>query len=61
MNQINVEFGNLNISTPEPTRRLETIDLTKQWIDHAVALGCPRVMVNQGLWRPRCGRSAIEA
>jgi len=60
MNQINLEFGNLNISTPDPTRRLETIDLTKQWIDHAVALGCPRVMVNQGTLAPEVRQSAID-
>jgi hypothetical protein len=28
--------------------RAQAIDLTKQWIDHAVDLGSPRVMVNQG-------------
>jgi sugar phosphate isomerase/epimerase len=27
---------------------LEIIDLAKRWIDHAVALNCPKVMVNQG-------------
>ena len=52
MNQINVEFGTLNISSPDPVLRLETIDLTKKWIDHAVILGCPRIMVNQGTLAP---------
>ena len=41
MNQINVEFGALNISATDPMVRLETIDLTKQWIDHAALLGLP--------------------
>jgi sugar phosphate isomerase/epimerase len=60
MNQINLEFDNLNVSTPDPALRLETIDLTKSWIDHAVALGCPRVMVNQGNLPPEVRQSAIE-
>src|SRR5215831_726432 len=34
MNQINVEFGTLNISSLDPVVRLETIDLTKRWVDH---------------------------
>lgn len=59
MNQINVEFGPLNISNPDPTRRLETIDLTKQWIDHAAALGSARVMVNQGTLAPEIRQEAI--
>ena len=59
MNQICLEFGPLNISSPEPVLRLETIDLTKQWIDHAVALGCPRVMVNQGTLAPEVRQEAI--
>lgn len=45
---INLEFGNMNISSADPVLRVQAIDLTKQWIDHAVELGCPRVMVNQG-------------
>ena len=60
MNQINVEFGSLNISAPDPVLRLETIDLTKKWIDHAVMLGCPRVMVNQGTLAPEVRQSAID-
>jgi hypothetical protein len=60
MNQINVEFGQLNISATEPVRRLETIDLTKMWIDHAVTLGCPRVMINQGSLAPEMLPAAIE-
>lgn len=60
MNQINVEFGQLNISAAERVRRLETIDLTKAWIDHAAALGCPRVMVNQGSLAAEVRPTAIE-
>ena len=61
MNQICLEFGPLNISTPDPVRRMETIDLTKQWIDHAAAVGCPRVMLNHGTLAPEVRQSAIAA
>ncbi len=61
MNQINVEFGLLNISAADPMVRLETIDLTKQWIDHAAILGCPHVMINQGTLVPEVRPAAIEA
>jgi Xylose isomerase-like TIM barrel len=60
MNQINLEFGPLNISSPDPVLRVETIDLTKKWIDHAAALGCPRVMLNQGTLAPEVRQSAID-
>ena len=60
MNQINVEFGTLNISATDPVLRLETIDLTKKWIDHAVMLGCPRIMVNQGTLAPEVRQTAID-
>jgi hypothetical protein len=60
MNQINLEFGTLNISAPDPVVRLETIDLTKKWVDHAVILGCPRVMVNQGTLTPDVRQAAID-
>jgi hypothetical protein len=60
MNQINVEFGTLNISSPDPVLRLETIDLTKKWVDYAVILGCPRIMVNQGTLAPDVRQSAID-
>jgi hypothetical protein len=46
--QINLEFSGLNISAPQLRDRLMAIDLTKQWIDHAVLLGAQRVMINQG-------------
>jgi sugar phosphate isomerase/epimerase len=59
MNQICMEFETLNISSPTRYLRLETIDLTKEWIDHAVILGCPRVMVNQGTLAPEVRETAI--
>jgi hypothetical protein len=46
--QINLEFGQQNISNTDPALRQQAIDHTKQWIDIAVGLGCPRVMINQG-------------
>ena len=61
MNQVCLELGNLNISSPNPVLRQETIDLTKTWIDHAVKLGCPRVMINQGSLAPEVRSSAITA
>jgi sugar phosphate isomerase/epimerase len=60
MTQLVLELGALNISSPDPVLRLETVDLTKQWIDHAVTLGCPRVMVNQGTLAPAVRQTAIE-
>jgi hypothetical protein len=48
MTQINLEFGNLNMSAPELRNRLMATDLTKMWVDHAVMLGAARVMINQG-------------
>jgi len=45
---INLEFGPQNISAADPALRQQAIDRTKEWVDHAVTLGCPRVMVNQG-------------
>jgi hypothetical protein len=59
MNQICLEFGALNISSPDPVLRTETVDLTKQWIDNAVAVGCPRVMLNQGTLAPEVRQVAI--
>jgi sugar phosphate isomerase/epimerase len=61
MNQICLEFGPLNISTPDPVLRIETIDLTKQWIDHAAEVGCPRVMLNHGTLAPEVRQNAIAA
>lgn len=45
---INLEFGPQNISAADSPSRLQAVDLTKRWIDHAAVLGSPRVMVNQG-------------
>ncbi len=59
MNQICLEFGILNISSPDPMLRIETVDLTKQWIDHAAAVGCPRVMLNHGSLAPEVREPAI--
>jgi hypothetical protein len=56
--QINLEFGPQNISATDPALRQQAIDHTKQWIDIAVGLGCPRVMINQG---PLSRDTAAEA
>src|SRR5262249_37429868 len=45
---INLEFGPQNISAADPALRQQALDRTKEWIDCAMALGCPRIMVNQG-------------
>jgi sugar phosphate isomerase/epimerase len=58
--QINLDFANINASSPDPVIRLETIELTKRWIDHAAALECPRVMVNHGGLALDARQSAIE-
>jgi len=47
MTQINLEFGMQNISTTDDALRQQSVDRTKKWIDNAVMLGCPRVMINQ--------------
>ncbi len=60
MSQLVLEFGALNVSSADPVARLEAIDLTKRWIDHAVTLGCPRVMVNQGTLAAEVRPTAIE-
>jgi len=59
VNQVNLEFANLNISATDPVIRLETIALTKSWIDHAVELECPRVMLSQGALPAEVRQSAI--
>jgi sugar phosphate isomerase/epimerase len=45
--QISTEFYNSNASSSAASLR-QSGDLAKQWIDHAAALGCPRVLVNAG-------------
>jgi hypothetical protein len=52
ISQINLEFGPATFSAPDPEQRTRAVDLTKEWIDHAVALGCGRVMLNQGQLTP---------
>jgi sugar phosphate isomerase/epimerase len=58
--QLVLELDDLNISSPDPVLRVKTIDLTKQWIDHAVTLSCPRVMINQGSLAPAVRETAID-
>lgn len=48
MSQINLEIGPMFVSAADPVLRVQCVDLTKRWVDHAVVLNCPRVMVNQG-------------
>jgi xylose isomerase-like TIM barrel protein len=48
ISNINLEFGPQNISAADPALRQQALDRTKEWIDYAVLLGCPRIMVNQG-------------
>ncbi len=45
---INLEFGPQHISAADAEVRQQAVDRTRQWIDYAVVLGCPRIMVNQG-------------
>src|SRR6267378_323071 len=58
---INLEFGPQNISAADPALRQQAIDRTKEWIDHALALGCPRIMVNRGGGGGRQGPAAPGA
>ena len=48
MSNVNLEFGGMNISATDPVMRQQAVDLTKHWVDYAIILGCPRVMINQG-------------
>jgi hypothetical protein len=48
MQQINLEIAPMFVSAMDPILRLQCIDLTRRWVDHAVVLNCPKVMVNQG-------------
>ena len=59
--QINLEFGGSNVSAGGFSARAQAIDLTKQWIEHAEALGCSRVMINQGSLAAEVRPNAIEA
>jgi hypothetical protein len=40
--------GIISICSPDPKIQQQTIEKTKQWIDHAAFLGSPSVMINQG-------------
>ena len=51
----------LSISNDNPVIRLQCVDLTKRWIDHAVELDCPRLMINQGSLVPEVRQGAIDA
>src|SRR6185437_1097167 len=59
INQICLEFDELNISSPERYVLLETIDLSKTWIDYAAFLGASSVLINQGTLAPEVRDSAI--
>ena len=57
---INLEFGPQNISAADPALRQQALDRTKQWIDYAAAVGCPRIMVNQGMPTEENKAAAIQ-
>lgn len=61
VSNINLEFGDMNISQTNPILRIQAIDLTKRWIDIAALLGSPRIMVNQGPLVPETRAIAISA
>lgn len=61
VSNINLELGTMNISSPDPILRAQAVDLTKRWVDHAVVLGSPRVMINQGPLTDQTKAVAIEA
>lgn len=48
MTNVNLEFQAVNISATDAALRQQAVERTRQWIDHAIVLGCPRVMINQG-------------
>ena len=51
--QINLEFGTgYNMSANSPSGRLQMIDLHRVWLDKVAFLGCPRVLINQGVPTP---------
>jgi sugar phosphate isomerase/epimerase len=60
VSNINLELGNLNIAAPNPSLRAQAVDLTKAWIDHAIVLGSPRVMINQGRLTQENKAAAIQ-
>lgn len=61
VSNINLELGTLSISAADPAVRAQAVDLTKAWIDHALVLGSPRVMINQGRLTQENKTAAIQA
>jgi hypothetical protein len=59
--QIVLEFQTSNVSAGGFSARAQAIDLSKTWIDHAEALGCPRVLVNQGSLAADVRQNAVDA
>jgi hypothetical protein len=59
--QINTDFQGSNVSAGGFSQRAQGIDLVKIWIEHAEALGCPRVMINPGSLAPEVRQGAIDA
>lgn len=47
MINICLEVGSY-VSNPDPQKRLDAVTHTKKWVDYAVRLGSPSVMINQG-------------
>jgi sugar phosphate isomerase/epimerase len=47
MTNICLEVGSY-VSDPDPQKRASATDHTKKWVDHAVRLGSPSVMIDQG-------------
>jgi sugar phosphate isomerase/epimerase len=60
VSNINLELGNMSIAALDPSLRAQAVDLTRAWIDHAVVLGSPRVMINQGRLTQENKAAAIE-
>ena len=60
VSNINLELGNMSIAAPDPSLRAQAVDLTRAWIDHAVVLGAPRVMINQGKLTQENKAAAVE-
>jgi sugar phosphate isomerase/epimerase len=61
VSNINLELGPMNIASPDPVLRTQAVDLTRAWIDHAIVLGSPRVMINQGRLTQENKAAAIAA
>jgi sugar phosphate isomerase/epimerase len=60
VSNINLELGNMSIAAADPALRAQAVDLTRAWIDHAIVLGSPRVMINQGRLTQDNKAAAIE-